>query len=152
MANYQDVFEYGNEPGLKTKVGYFNTDKAQNIDEPRNIGNIGLCSGGEEVYHRMWLTASNKWVLQIWTVLGREENSSWRYVGMDVVDNWFYKAKLPKIEEKEHESEDDESPSDLEPPKRKRGRPKKEVAESNNEERLVPDKLPTSEDELANKE
>ena len=136
MANHQDVFDsvFKIDKHVIEKVGYFNVDKAQSVDESRHSNGKGFCSGGVGTYQKMWLTASNKWVLQMWTDLGGEENSSWQYVGNDFAKNWFSRSKLPILEEKDPEPEDDELDSKPEPipepepkpkPKRKRGRPRK---------------------------
>ena len=138
MANHQDVFDsvFKIDKHVIEKVGYFNVDKAQSVDESRHSNGKGFCSGGVGTYQKMWLTASNKWVLQMWTDLGGEENSSWQYVENDFAKNWFSRSKLPILEEKDPEPEDDELDSKSEPvpdpesepkpkPKRKRGRPRK---------------------------
>ena len=157
MSNRQYVFEYGVEPGEKTEVGWFNKDKAQSVDEPRRSDGVGLASGGEHIYERMWLSASNRWIVQIW-YFGDEDTSTWSYIeDPDVINNWFYKTGLDVLEEKDEEPEEDddetpESTPDPEPtpepeekPKRKRGRPRKNESESQ-------PKLPTSEEDVAEEE
>lgn len=152
MSDRQDVFEYGIEPGEKTEVGWFNKAKAQSVDEPRRSDGVGLSSGGEHIYERMWLSASNRWIIQTW-YFDDESNSTWSYIEDDnVIKNWFYKTGLDILEEKDDEPEDDESSEDVsseettpdpeEKPKRRRGRPKKDSDESQ-------PKLPTSEEDVA---
>ena len=132
MAERQEVYEYPAGRDSAVSVGWFTKDKAQFSDEPRDSDGYGIITGSYEYFERVWLTASDKWVVQQWDKTTGEENSTWIFITKEESEHWHYKAGLPILNPSDDEDEDeDETPTpdlETEPDKpRGRGRPKKDT-------------------------
>ena len=153
MSERQEVYEYPAGRDSAVSVGWFTKDKAQFSDEPRDSDGYGIVTGSYEYFERVWLTASEKWVVQQWDKTTGEENSTWIFLTKEESEHWHYKAGLPILKEQDNPSDDededgDETPtSDPEPEPdkpRQRGRPKKDTQTTPS---LIGDQEPESDTE-----
>ena len=148
MAERQEVYEYPSGRDSAVSVGWFTKDKAQFSDEPRDSDGYGVITGSYEYFERVWLTASDKWVVQQWDKTTGEENSTWIFLTKQEAEHWHYKANLPILKEQDDDEDEDETPTpdlETEPDKpRGRGRPKKDTQTTPS---LIEDPKPESDTE-----